>query len=319
MNRPPDSEDKKARRMRVAIVALASVSMLSVLLAHTRGFAPAKSADSAFEKPESVLAFKDSGMARDETVPARETDPATASLLTREEGLRRSLAELQWALDSTNPAAREFALTNLLPALLREDPAAAGHWAETITDPELRESALRQVARLWAAQDSAGALAWAGSLAEPLARDTTLTDVCLQVARTDPAAAGRMRDQFVPDNVPSLALNDLAQQWAQQDFPGALAWTLARTQNDQRDGIIARLVFVESQTDPAAAAQLAVEQIPAGPAQDEAVMSVVHQWALRDPASVSAWVNQFPAGPLRDRAILELSGIAEYRNLASTP
>ncbi len=128
-----------------------------------------------------------------------------------------------------------------------------------------------------------------------------------------------MRDPFVPDNVPSLALNDLAQQWAQQDFSSALAWALARVQSGQRDGLIARLAFVESQTDPAAAAQLAVEQIPVGPTQDETVMSVVHQWALRDPASASAWVDQFPAGPLRDRALLELSGIAEYRNLASAP
>ncbi len=150
MNRPPDREDNLAKPIRVAIVALAIVSMLGALLAHKGSFPPTKSTDSVFEKPESVLAFKDSGTVVDETVPVRETHSAAASPLTREERLRRSLTGLQWALDSTNPAAREFALTNLLPALVADDAAAAGHWAETITDPELRETALRKGARLWA-------------------------------------------------------------------------------------------------------------------------------------------------------------------------
>lgn len=38
-------------------------------------------------------------------------------------------------------------------------------------------------------------------------------------------------------------------------------------------------------------------------------MSVLQQWAIRDPAAARAWVARFPEGPLRTRAEEELAGI----------
>jgi len=74
--------------------------------------------------------------------------------------------------------------------------------------------------------------------------------------------------------------------------------------------LMARLAYVQSQTDPASGARLAVKEIAAGSVQDEAVISVVHQWALRDLAGAQAWVNKFPEGPIRVRASTELIGVA---------
>ena len=233
--------------------------------------------------------------------------------------LAQLTSELRQAFASTNLEVREFALTNLLPALVLKDAPAAARLAETITDEDLREAALRLVAQLWAAQDSPGALAWAAALADPGERDAALSDVCLQVARTDPAEAVRMRERFVPDNVPNLVLEGLTQQWAEKDLSAALAWTLARPQSGQRDELIARLAFVESQTAPAEAARLAVEQMSPGQPQNEAVMSVLRQWALRDPAAANSWAQQFPESPLRERALLELSGIAGSLRQANAP
>jgi hypothetical protein len=40
--------------------------------------------------------------------------------------------------------------------------------------------------------------------------------------------------------------------------------------------------YVMSQTDPASAANLVINQIPPGPSQNEAVMTVLNQWANQD-------------------------------------
>lgn len=246
-------------------------------------------------------------------------DSLLASSLTAEEILAELTLEIRQSFDSTNLEAREFALTNLLPALVLKDAPAAGRLAESITDTDLREAVMRRVAQLWTAQDPSGALAWAAALTEPGERDATLSDVCLQVAQTDPAEAVRMREQYVPDNVPNLALEGLVQQWAEINLSAALAWTLARPQSGQRDGLIAHLAFVESQTAPAEAVDLVVDQMSPGQAQNEAAMSVLHQWALRDFAAASAWVEQYPEGPLRERAVLELAGISNALHQTNKP
>jgi hypothetical protein len=235
---------------------------------------------------------------------------APVSPPTTEEVVAQLLAEIQGAFAATNLGAREFALTNLLPALVIKDAPAAAHLAQAITEVELRETALRRVAQLWAAQDSAGALTWAAALTDADERDAALTDVCRQVARSDLPEAIRLREQFVIDDRPDPALENLAQQWAEKDLSAALIWTLARAQGDQRDQLIARVAFIQSQTAPEEAARLAVEQIPPGETQNEAAISVLHQWALRDLAAATSWVERFPDGPLRERAVLELSSIA---------
>lgn len=73
-----------------------------------------------------------------------------------------------------------------------------------------------------------------------------------------------------------------------------------------------RLAYVQSQNEPAAAANLVLEQIPPGPIQEEAAITVLHQWGGRDLASATAWADQFPPGTLRDRAEAELRGLAAY-------
>jgi hypothetical protein len=65
------------------------------------------------------------------------------------------------------------------------------------------------------------------------------------------------------------------------------------------------------------AAQLIIADLPPGPKQTEAAISVLHKWALQDVDGAAAWAEQFPAGPLRDRALNELSAIRKSRQTAS--
>jgi hypothetical protein len=72
------------------------------------------------------------------------------------------------------------------------------------------------------------------------------------------------------------------------------------------------VAYAESESSPTDAASFVVGEMQAGPAQDEAAMAVLHQWALRDFTGASAWVNEFPEGNMRERAIRELKGLASY-------
>ena len=261
--------------------------------------------------PESPVHPPDEQARREQTQLNRHLQAGARSLppVPNEESARLAI-EIQQAFASTNIETREFALTNLLPALVQKDaPAAAGLIERITAAGDLREAALRQVAQNWAAQDSSAALAWAATLIDANEREVALTDVCLQVAQTNPAEAVKLREQYVPSDVPSPALANLAQQWAEKDFSAALAWTLARPPGEQRDQLIAHVAFVQAQTAPLEAANLVVDQMSPGEAQTEAAMSVLHQWGLQDLAAATAWVEQFPEGPVRARATLEIAGI----------
>jgi hypothetical protein len=104
---------------------------------------------------------------------------------------------------------------------------------------------------------------------------------------------------------------NLVQQWADQDLRSAYVWTLGQPAGDGRTAMLSRVALVWSKTAPAEAAEIVVNQMPPGPQQTEAVMSVLHQWALRDPGATIKWVERFPPGPLRERAITELEGLVQ--------
>ena len=60
---------------------------------------------------------------------------------------------------------------------------------------------------------------------------------------------------------------------------------------------------------PLAGARLAVADISPGPARDEAMISVLHQWALRDPETAKAWADSFRDDKLKTRALAEIQGL----------
>jgi len=177
---------------------------------------------------------------------------------------------------------------------------------------EVRQEFARRVAQAWAAVDPGGATTWAASLSDSEERKSTLTDVALQIAQTDPASAVGLAERL-DFGGRNGTLENLAQLWADKDLAAALDWATQQPAGGQRDQIIARMAFVQAHTAPEDAVNLVVDQIPPGPAQDEAAMSVLNQWGMQDYPEALDWVNQFQEGPLRDRALKELAGIAQYR------
>jgi hypothetical protein len=224
------------------------------------------------------------------------------------------LKRLQTFFAPGKSADRDFAYTNLLPALVKIKPEVAAQFAESINSDLLRADTLRVVAQAWASLNPTDAANWAAQLPDATERNLELSYVCVEIAATDPALAMQIVNQSGLGEHTDAVLQDIAQQWAEQDLSSASTWIEQLPAGKERNQIIERLAYVESKTDPADAARMVVSEIPAGLVQTEAAISVIHQWGKRDMAGAKAWVDAFPDGPVRDRAENELAGIAAYQN-----
>jgi hypothetical protein len=243
---------------------------------------------------------------------SRSATEAHRKIESRELETKELVEAIQDALRSGDAGRWEQVSQNQLVQLIRDNPFAAAGLAQTLEPGPIREQMLRQVAQGWAAQDSTAALEWAAGLADAGEHDSALANVCIQMSQSSPAEAVSAAGQYGLKDEGGLFEN-MVQQWAGKDEPAALDWVSRQPAGSERDEMMARLAFVEAQISPENAVDLVLREIPPGPAQVEAAISVLHQWGLRDFAGASAWVDQFPAGPLADRARQELAGIASYQ------
>lgn len=260
------------------------------------------------ERPETVAATPGAALPRGGGGDALDEEPRRRRTAGTRLGkqLRR---KIQAVIFSADPADEQLVMTDLAE-WVRVDPAGAGRFARGLPAGRWRETIRRHVAQLWAARDVAGAEDWAARAPEENERNAAVADVCFQVAQADAAQAVAIAGRHGLGLVPGAVLENLVHQWAGQDLPGAALWIQQLPAGEQRSQMLQRLAYVQAKTEPAAAATLVIEQIPPGPIQDEAAITVLHQWALRDPGSAAAWIGQFPPGSLRERAERELRGIA---------
>jgi len=114
----------------------------------------------------------------------------------------------------------------------------------------------------------------------------------------------------------NLELQHFLSLWAEVDLSAAQSWATQQPQGDARNEMITRIASIYSETHPAEAACWILDEIPPGPAQEEAVMTVIHHWSLQNRQEVIAWVQQFPPSSLRLRATQELDSIVSSQNSA---
>jgi len=293
--------------MRVAVPLLAMI-LSTLFLCHLHRPLPAAPTEETTSYSQSTALKKD-----DQKLGGIKTRSGPNSATASDDWSWQIIADIHQALNSTNEADHKEIITHLFPTLLSRDPAAAADLAKSVEPVPLREELFRQVARVWSQSDPDRALEWASHLNDSGERANALTLVCSGIAETSPLAA--MEDaQRVGLDHDAEAMESLVQVWAARDLENAVRWTMQLPASDTRDQMLALLAFNQTLTDPARAATLVAEQIPQGPTQDEAAISVLHQWALQDPTGAVAWLQKFPLGPLRDRGMQELSGIATINN-----
>lgn len=206
---------------------------------------------------------------------------------------------------------RDHALNVLLPALVAQNPKAAARLAEKWELGYLRDELIRQTTMQWSAADIGAAVAWLAGL-ENGDQGTAIPAVTAQVAQTDPASAIELAQAFY------LGTNDgslehLAQLWTEEKPAEAVAWVTSQPVGFQRDRLLARIAHVRAQQDAGEASHLVLNFMSPGEVRDEAIIAVLRQWALRDPAGAADWVGQFPTGPLLTRARNELETARKLR------
>jgi hypothetical protein len=161
--------------------------------------------------------------------------------------------------------------------------------------------------RKWARQNPEEALAWLPSANAGETRDIVAEIVCARMAESNPSEAVSLAESY--SGACSNLLENLVHQWAERDELAATAYAMQRPSGEERDRLLSRVAFTRSKENPLDAAKLVAEWISPGDVQNEAAMSVLHQWALRDPKAALAWAQLFREESLRDRALNELWNI----------
>lgn len=205
-------------------------------------------------------------------------------------------------------------MNQLLPRLVRQDPAAAGHLALAWEAGPLRDELLAQVIRLWTEQDVGDALTWLTSLLDPADRRAAAVVMVNTVAQSDRAGALDLV-RYLKVGLDDGSAERMAQLWAEEEPQAAIGWVIRQPAGTVRDRLLARIVHVRAQQDPAEAARLVANEFSPGSIRDQATLAVVRQWAMRDVFAASAWVGAFPAGPLRESAVAELTTISRTQHL----
>lgn len=232
-------------------------------------------------------------------------------LLPPRDPTAQALAEISGYLRFGTAFDRDWAVNVLLPKLVARDPSAATRLVETWEAGPLREELLRHLARLMSASDIHATMAWLSGLPE-VDQTAAAAAVVAQVNQTDPAGAIGLAEAF------RVGLDDgrqehLMQLWTEEHPAAAVAWVTSQPAGPSRDRLVARAAHVRAQRDAREASRLVLNFMQPGPAQEDALMAVVRQWAVRDPAAAAAWVHQFPSGPLLSLAQGELATARKLR------
>lgn len=259
-------------------------------------------------------ADQNSGLASDANssaqAPGRGDSSPPPSVASEQQRLIRALEQ---AINTGDPAAAESLFWKYLPTLLSNGgaPMAENVVAGTPRGP-MRDCLLRVLATAWASRDAVAALAWTARLPDKRERDEAYDHVLSSLAEAEPARAVRLAAaQTEAEEAERTArVERLIQSWARLDFPDSREWVLSQPAGEQRNRWTARIAAVQAINSPQDAARFALEQIPDGPIQEEAVISVVYSWAERDPSAAQEWVRSFASGPLRARALNEVQGLA---------
>ena len=240
------------------------------------------------------------------TAIGKENNPGrqSAALLKLVEGIR--LADVRAALTATatnsDRVPSEFRQM-LVRRWAKSDGPGAADWIEKNLTGAARAGELNTAASAWAETDAAGAEQWARRLTDPDERGNSLLAVAGEMTGTDPAAALSLAVDLPPSAARDEFLLHAASEWAGLDSKSAMEWGQKIENPELRAQMLAAIATGFAEKDPAAAATLAAQSLPAGRAQDDAVVSIVQRWVQQSPEQAAAWVAAFPEGQLRDTAL----------------
>jgi hypothetical protein len=212
-------------------------------------------------------------------------------------------------LEEGEPATEESLID-----LAKKNPVLAAQKAEALPAGYGRVTALNQVAAVWVDQDPAAALSWAKQLPDPDDRSAVTSAALFQWGQANPQNAIAYAESCDLGSQSRSTMGILVQKWAASDMSSAITYVSRQPSGEMKDEMISRLAPIIATKYPDLAGQIVSQRMAPGPAQTEAAMSVLYQWALQDPDGATAWAKAFPSGALKERALKEIAGLADYQS-----
>jgi hypothetical protein len=217
------------------------------------------------------------------------------------------VADISTVLDSLREGTSSHLRSELRALLVRrwtenDAPTAAAWVAQNLTGTE-RAAALNSVATVWAGQDFPAAENWARQLPDAEERSAVMLALAYEMNRENPNAAlalaaelpeSQNRDEFIVQSAGS---------WGALAFKESIEWAGQIPDESLRHRVLGAVAAAVAESDPSAAAKLAVESLPAGREQDDAIVGIVQRWVQKSPEQAAAWVAAFPDGNLRATAL----------------
>lgn len=226
-----------------------------------------------------------------------------------DEDAAAALAKFDLEFQSSSAEEWDLLAAAQLPDIVRRDPGLAARLLELEFSAKRRDVLIRHLSRVWGEVDVEGALAWAQALPDAHERAVARRAICLAQSRTDPAAAVR---NCANDAEAAAELQGVFQTWAASDVASAGEWLAAQPANAGTEKLRLRYVQVLSRTDPREALRIAQENFAGDPDRDEAMIAVVHQWAIREPRAAWDWATNQAPDHLRSRVFAEIEGLEDY-------
>jgi len=194
----------------------------------------------------------------------------------------------------------------------RNAPRSAADWASVLPPGANRRFVLETAAIAWGDCDPASAAQWAQGLNDEGERSLALADIAGEAVRTEPTLAIEIA-RGLPEAARNEILPRAAREWTAQDPAAAVDWARQIPEEALRASVLAGIATVWSEQAPAAAANLAVKELPAGRLQSDTIVSIVQRWAQQSPADAQVWVEQFPKGDLRETAMESLGNTSSAK------
>ena len=193
------------------------------------------------------------------------------------------------------------AINHLIPSLAKRDPARALKLAGSLATPKLREQATNQALSHWADEDPAAAADfWLKSYQ---GQETgALYGIVSDWAQTDFPAALAWTKQLPPGKARDVAAANLVGHLADQQPEVAIQHANALLTGEDLQEALVAIAATWADSNPAAAARFA-EQLPEHDSRANAVQQIAGHWAQHDLEGAVSWLNALPPGAIRDHAV----------------
>ena len=313
---------KKSRRttvLRFVLLAAACLAAGLTLLLRSGGkprlpasnSAPAESSHSVFSEEKTNQQFYADAtrlrIAAALEIITKKSNPnlRTAELLKLANGIQ--VMDIPTALQSLQGGSLHSEFRTLLVRRWAEqDAEKAADWVvRNLTGTE-RAASLNSVAAAWATQDFQAAENWARQLPDAEERSAAMLALASELHRENPNAALALASELPESQSRDDFIVQSAGSWSVQAFKESVEWAGQIPDEKLRHRVLSGIAAITAEGDPFAAAKLAVESLPTGREQDDAIVGIVQRWVQNSPEQAAAWVAAFPEGNLRETALAAL-------------